>query len=253
MGDFLPLPGNLSRLTEFTCASGGLDLSYYPSSGCAPPPIFAEPERVSLRKLTAECCRPTLDGITVQDLRLTRIRLPWPKGPTFIPQGHSLTTLINCTYFGPEQPPFTLPNLMYLDTVGFAILGVARTPNLQTLVVTDIYEDESANIIVWPPCLPALTTLCVRYGDLTSEEITGLLALNTGIRRLMLSGCIGISDLVRLLKADDTGSAANTLDIMLLPSLSLLHVCDSPASDVYGFHPLLVAPRYASNTVKRVY
>ena len=41
MGDFLPLPGNLCRLTEFTCVSASLDCSHSGSSGRASPPIFA--------------------------------------------------------------------------------------------------------------------------------------------------------------------------------------------------------------------
>jgi len=243
MRDFLPLPGNLCRLTEFTCVSGQLDHSYFRSSGRAPPPIFAEPERVSLRKLILERCRPSPDSINVQDLedvRMTRIYDSWPKGLTFISQSHSLATLITTAFnfFGQEQPPFTLPNLMYLDTVGFTMLKVAHTPNLQTLVLTDIGGDEFADTVVRLPSLPALTTLCVIFGDLTSERITGLLALNNGIRRLMLSHCAGISDLVWSLQADDTGSPANTRDTMLLPSLSLLQVCRSSVPDAGRFHPL---------------
>ena len=236
MGDFLPLPGNLCRLTEITCVSARLDPSYFGSSGRAPPPIFAEPKRVSLRKLFAEGCRPSLDNIDIQDLQLTYIYLPWPKGATFVSQCHSLTTLITTdfNFFGPEKPPFTLPNLLYLHTVGFTILEVARTPNLQMLVLTSI----TAEHVVRLPSLPALTMLCVICGDVISEAITSLLALNTGIRRLILSDCHGISDLVRLLKADGTGSATNTLDTMLLPSLSLLQVCNFLVPDADGFHLL---------------
>ena len=51
----------------------------------------------------------------------------------------------------------------------------------------------------------------------------------------MLSACGGISDLVRLLKADDTGSAENTA---LLPFLDLLQVCGLPIPDTDGFHTL---------------
>jgi len=76
MGDFLPLPGNLSRLTEFTCVA--LNPPYFGSSGCAAPPIFAEPERVSLRKLIIERCCPSLDSINVQDLRLMQAGRPSP-------------------------------------------------------------------------------------------------------------------------------------------------------------------------------
>ena len=157
---------------------------------------------------------------------------PWPKGATFIPQCHSLTTFITTDfdYIGPDHPPFTLPNLVYLDTVGFTMLQVAHTPNLRTLVLTDVGGDGD-NIV---QLLPALTTLCVTFGDVISEEVTSLLALNTGIRRLMLSECDGVSDLVQLLKGD-TGSAANT---MLLPSLSLLQVTHSSVPGATGFHPL---------------
>jgi len=236
MGDFLPLPGNLCLLTEFNCCSGELDWSIFDGGGRAPPPIFAEPESVSLRKLILDHCHPP-DSINVQDLEDVRLTRTWPKGATLISQCHSLTTLITTDFdfFGPDQPPFTLPNLIYLHTVGFTLLKIARTPNLQTLVLTG--GDESADHVVRLPSLPALTTLCLIFGDMISEEITSLLALNTGIRRLMLSECIGISDLVRLLKADDTGSAANTLDMMLLPSLSLFQVCNQLV-DADGFHPL---------------
>ena len=71
-----------------------------------------------------------------------------------------------------------------------------------------------------------------------SEGITTLMALNTGIRRLMLLKCVGIGGLVRLLKTDDTGSAANTLGTTLLPSLSLLQVRDLLAPDADGLHAL---------------
>jgi len=239
MGDFLPLPGDLCRLTEFTCVSGE-GKSYYCSSG---PAIFAEPERVSLRKLVVHHCRPSLDSINVQDLedvRLTEIYYPWFESATFISQCHSLTTLITTglNLFVAEQPPFTLPNLLYLDTVWFAMLEVACTPNLRTLVLTDINGGAPTDTVVRLPFLPALTTLCVMFGDAVSEEITSLLALNTGIRRLILSECLGSSDLVRLLKTDDTGSAANTLDTVLLPSLNLLQVCDSSVPDADEFHSL---------------
>jgi len=106
---------------------------------------------------------------------------------------------------------------VYLDAVGFTILGVAHTPNLQTLILS-FDRDKADNTVL--PSLPALTTLCVLCGDAISEKITGLLALNTGIRRLVLLQCVGISDLVRLLKAENMGSAENTLGTMLLPSLS---------------------------------
>jgi len=118
------------------------------------------------------------------------------------------------------------------------MLKVARTPNLRTLVLADIMGDASADTVVRLPSLPALTTLCVILGNMICEEITSLLTLNTGIRRLILSDCIGVSDLVRLLKADDTGSAASTFDTMLLPSLSLLHVCNSSVLDADGLGPL---------------
>ena len=243
MGDFLPLPGNLSRLTEFTCVSDTLSRSYFGSSQCAPLPIFTEPERVSLRKLILRRSRPSLGSINVQDLeyvRLTLIYHPWLKSATFISQCHSLTTLITTDSYslGPEQPPFTFPNLMYLHIVGFTMLKATHAPNLRTLVLTDIDGDESAENVVRLPSLPALVTLCVISGDVISEEITSLLALNTGIRRLMLSECDGISDLVRLLKADDAENTANTLGTMLLPSLSLLQVCDSLVPVADGFHLL---------------
>ena len=240
MEDLFPLPGNLCRLTEFTCVSCTLNRSNFGSIERAPLPIFAEPERVSLRKLILKHCRLSLDGINVQDLRLTHIYPPWPKRLTFIPQCHSLTTLITPDFnlFDPEQPPFTLPNLTYLDTVGFTMLKVAHTPNLQTLALTDVDGDKFANTVVRLPSLPALTTLCVIFGDLSSEKIKRFLALNTGIMRIMLSDCDGTSDLVRLLKTDDAGSAANTLSTMLLPSLSLLQVCDSSIPDADGFHHL---------------
>jgi len=241
MGDFLPLPGDLCQLTEFTCVSNKLDQSHLGSSGRARPPIFAEPGTLSLRKLILEHCRPSIDSINAQDLedvRLRRIYNSGSKGATFISQCHSLTTLIITDFipFDPEQPPFTLPNLMYLDTVGFGLLGVAHTPKLQTLIL-GVDHDIAADTVVRLPSLPALTTLCV-LGDAISEEITGLMALNTGIRRLMLLECVGISDLVRLLKAEDMGSAANTPGTMLLPSLSWLLVCDTSVPDADGFHAL---------------
>jgi len=114
------------------------------------------------------------------------------------------------------------------------MLEVAHTPRIQTLILR-LRGDES---VVRLPSLPALTTLCVIHGDVISEAITILLALNTGIRRLMLSECDGISDLLRLLKADSPGSAANTLGTVLLPSLGLLQVCGPPIPDADGFHAL---------------
>jgi len=235
MEDFFPIPGNLCRLTEFTCVSDRLD-RFYISDGRAPPRILAEPERVSLRKLIVDRFYPSLANVNVQDLehiRLTMVYHPWPEAITFISQCHSLTTLIttDLNFPGPAQPHFTLPNLMYLHTVGFAMLEIAHTPNLRTLVI-----DKSASYPVRPPSLPALTTLCVI--NVSSEGITSLLALNTSIRRLILSDCYGVSDLVRLLRADDTGSATSTLGTMLLPSLSLLQVCNTSASSAGGFHLL---------------
>ena len=91
MGDFLPLPGNLCRLTEFNCFSGELDWSYFGSGGRAPPPIFAEPERVSLRRLIIGRCRPSSNSINVQDLedvRLTEFYNSWPEGVTFVSRCH---------------------------------------------------------------------------------------------------------------------------------------------------------------------
>ena len=209
--------------------------------GRSSPPIFAEPGEASLQKLVLGS-RPSLDSINVRDLedvRLMRFCNRWPEGATFISRCHSLTTLVTTNHFlfGPEQPPFTLPNLIYLDTVGFTMLEVAHTPKIQTLIL-NLDHDGSADTVVRLPSLPTLTTLNVIFGDLISDEITRLLALNTSIRRLILSECVGISDLVRLLKADDTGSAANTLGTMLLPSLSLLQVSDSPAADAGGLYPL---------------
>ena len=70
VGDFLPLPGNLCRLTEFACAS-----MYFDVDACPPPPIFAEPGTASLRKLVLDRSRPFLDSINVQDLE--DVRLMW--------------------------------------------------------------------------------------------------------------------------------------------------------------------------------
>ena len=171
MGDFFPLPGNLCLLTEFNC-SGERDWSYFGRSRCAPLPIFAEPESVSLQKLILDCCRNPPDNINVQDIedvRLGWICNSWCEGVTFLSRCHSLTTLIitELISFGPEQPPFTLPHLTYLHTVGFAMLKVACTPNLRMLVHTDIYGDEPAGDVVRLPSLPALTTLCyMRKHDL---------------------------------------------------------------------------------------
>jgi len=242
MGDFLPLPGDLCQLTEFICVSDKLDQSHLGSSERAAPPIFAEPGTVSLRKLILEHCHPSLDSIDVQDLedvRLRRIYNSWSEGAIFISQCHSLTTLLisNFIPFDPEQPPFTLPNLMYLDTVGFTMLGVTHTPKLQTLILS-FDHDIAADTVIRLPSLPALTMLCILGGDAISEKIAGLLALNTGIRGLMPLECVGISDLVRLLKADDMGSTANTFSTTLLPSLSLLLVCDPLVTDADGFHAL---------------
>ena len=235
MGDFLPLPGNLCRLTEFTCVAVYFSFDTRPLL-----PIFAEPGTASLRKLVLDYSHPSLDNINVQDLedvRLMGIYDSWPECATFIPRCHSLTTLIitNFIPFSPRQPPFTLPNLVYLATVGFIIFGVAHTPNLQTLILS-FDRDKAANTVL--PSLPALTTLCVLCGDAISEKITGLLALNTGIRRLALLQCVGISDLVRLLKAEDMGSAENTLGTMLLPSLSWLLACDTSVLDADEFQAL---------------
>ena len=83
VGDFLPLPGNLCRLTEFACFSDKLDQSYIGSSGRAPPPIFAEPETVSLRNSSLER-HSSLNSIHVQDLADVRLMWmcdPWPNFP----------------------------------------------------------------------------------------------------------------------------------------------------------------------------
>jgi len=238
MRDFLPLPGNLCRLTEFNCVSGEIDWSYRDSRGRAPPSIFAEPETVSLRKLVLERCHPSLGTINVQDLEVVRLMWiceSWPESATFISRCHSLTTLIMTSFipFDQEQPPFTLPNLTYLQTVGWTMLEVAHTPKMQTLILI-LENEESAHAVVELPALPALTTLCVIFGDMISEGMKTLLTLNIGIRRLSLTRCVGVSGLVRLLKADDAGSAANTM----LPYLSLLQVCDSSAPGPGGFHSL---------------
>ena len=226
--DFLPLPGELYRLTEFACAAGhpGGDESTRPS-------IFTDPERVTLRKLTLTETRLPLDNINVQDLEdvlLSSSCDTWPAGATFISRCHSLTTLIitDDKTFGEEQSftPFTLPHLIYLDIVGLTIFTAARTPSLQTLILNNVYCDEFRGTVIQLPSLPGLTTLCVMCADANSVEIMSLLALNPGIKRLILSECDGIYDVIQSLKGDGTGGAANTDDTTLLPSLSLLQVCE---------------------------
>ena len=154
----------------------------------------------------------------------------WPEGMKFISRCHSLTTLIMADEipFSTEQPfaSFTLPNLIYLDTVGFTMLTAAHTPYLQTLILRDVDGNEFAGAVIRLPSWPALTTLCCIYTIVDSEEIRSLLGLNPCIKRLILSKCDGIKDITQSLEADDTAS---------LPSLRLLQVFDP---DVGGFHSL---------------
>jgi len=240
ISDFLPLPGNLCRLTEFTCVTYTTNLR-----SDAPFPIFAEPERVSLRKLTLHHARASLEGIGVQDLeyvRLTQQYDIWPGGATFVSRCHSLTTLIitDRIPFGTHQPftPFTLPNLIYLDTFGLTMLKAARTPNLQTLILSFVYDSELGGTVIQPHSWPALTTLCVINADANSAEIISLLVSNPGIKRLILSECDGDHDVVQLLKGDDTGGIANADGTAFLPSLSLLQVCESSIPGIGEFRPL---------------
>jgi len=149
----------------------------------------------------------------------------WPEGVTFISQCHSLTTLIMADDITEQSfPSFTLPNLVYLDTIGFKMLTAAHTPNLQTLILREVDDDEFAGTDIRLPSWPALTTLCCTYAD--SEEIRSLLGLNPRIKRLILSKCFGIQDIIQSLEADDT---------TLLPSLRLLQLFDP---DGGGFHSL---------------
>jgi len=242
MKDFLPLQGNLCRLTEFTCMS-----IYFGVDARPPPPVFAEPGTASLRKLILDYSRPSLDRINVQDLRdvrLMQVCNSWPEGATFISRCHSLTTLVitDNIPFSTDQPftPFVLPNLIYLDTMGFALLRVAHTPNLQTLVLTDINGDDFRDAFIPLSSWPALTALCVIGGNLISEGFISLLGQNPGIRRLILSACVDIYGIVELLmKDDDKGGAANNHGATLLPALRLLRLCHSWTPHASGFHTLL--------------
>jgi len=229
VGNFLPLPGNLCRLTEFTCiARRGYWHELH--TRISPPPIFAEPERVSLRKLILNKSRPSVDGINTQNLEdfwLIRKWDEWPEGTTFISRCHSLTTLIMSDEIpsstGQPLPSFTLPNLIYLDIFGLTMLTAAHTPNLQTLIL-EVYDHEFASAVIQLPSWPVLTTLCFNNAK-DSEEIRSLLGLNPHIRRLMLTECRGIQDIIQSLKAEDTA---------LLPSLRLLQVFDPDWGDYHS-------------------
>jgi len=236
--DFLPLPGNLCRLAEFTCT---VHFTYLHSH----PPIFVEPERVSLRKLTLNGVRPSLLSIGTQDLedvQLTQHHDLWPEGATFVCRCHSLTTLIisDDIPFDTDQPSalFTLPSLIHLDIFGFAMLRASHTPNLQTLIIHEGFGDNFGGTVIPMPSWSALTTLIITDTDMDTVEIISLLVLNPGIKRLILSDCVGIHYMVGLLKGDDTGGAANTHNTTLLPSLSLLRVWQSTAPGRGGFHSL---------------
>ena len=238
LDSFLPLPGNLCRLTEFTC------IVHFANSN-SHPPIFVEPERVTLRKLALDGTRPSLSRISTQDLedvRLTRLHNTWPEGATFVCRCHSLTTLIisDDIPFDTDRPsaPFTLPNLIHLEISGFAILRASHTPNLQTLIISLGFGDNFSGAVIPLPSWSALTTLILTYRDMDTVEIISLMVLNPGIKRLILLGCVGIDYIVQLLKGDGMGGAANTHGTTLLPSLSLLRVWGSAALGMGVFQSL---------------
>ena len=222
---FLPLPGDLCRLTEFTCISHSADLYSQPR-------IFVEPQRVTLRKLTLDNACAPLSSIGTQGLQYVRLKRhygAWPECRTFISRCHSLTTLI-ISYYLPldtDRPfaPFTLPNLIHLDILGFEMLRASHTPNLQTLIIRE--GDNFDDTVIPIPSWTALTTLIIMDTDMKTVEIISLLVLNPGIKRLILSDCVGIHYMVQLLKGNDMGGAANIHGTTLLPSLSLLRVWQS--------------------------
>ena len=240
----LPLPGNLCRLTKFTCVVHFADLD----RRLEHPPIFVEPETITLRKLTLNRARPSLLSVGTQDIEHVRFSQHcnrWPEGATFISRCHSLTTLIisDDFPFGTDRStaPFTLPNLIHLDIVGFEMLRASNTPNLQTLIIREGYGGNFCGTVNPMPSWSALTTLIILYTNMDTAEIISLLVLNPGIKRLELFDCIGIDYIVQLLKGDDTGGTGGTANIhgtTLLPSLSLLRVWDSTTPGGGGFQPL---------------
>ena len=227
----LPLPGNLCRLTKFTCVVHSRDLDLRLKH----PPIFVEPETITLRKLTLDGARPSLLSVGTQGIeyvRFTQHRNKWLEGATFVSRCHSLTTLVisDDIPFGTDRPstPFTLPSLIHLDIVGFEMLRASHTPNLQTLIIREGFRDNFGGIVIPMPPRSALTALIITYTNMDTVEIISLLVLNPGINRLILLDCVGIDYIVQLLKGNDAGGAANTHGTTLLPSLSLLRVWRLP-------------------------
>jgi len=250
--DFLPLPGNLCRLTEFTCV---IHQNLWDLEGCSPLPIFSEPEKVSLRKLILNQSCFSLDGIDLEDVRLTQRYNSWRGSADFISRCHSLATLTTLIIpYSPEHfAPFTLPNLIYLDTAGLALLTAAHTPNLQTLVLTGVYGKGFDGTVVRLPSWPSSRDVLCYARAREFRENHKPLGIDPSIKRLLLSECGGIRDLFRLLKGDNLGGGDPRHDLVTShESATSVRLVRSG----YGWNPLvvntLISLRYALNTVQEM-